>query len=132
MARWFAAVLALGAAIAPLAASDAGSGLEWESRELARALPAGTSGADFVFVATNRGSAPVAIAEVSTSCDCLVAAPPARPWVVAPGGTVRLEARLDLVDRSGTVRQEVWVRTDRGRDTLRVVAELPRRGAGSR
>lgn len=108
------------------------AGIEWEVREQRRELPAGTAATEFVFTATNRSATPEQVTEVLTSCECLVAEPSEQPWIIAPGATVRLAARLDLLDRTGEVRQEIWVRTTAGRQTLVVVAVLPRRGAGSR
>jgi len=115
-----------------LATAARAAGLEWETSEQRRELPAGTDAVEFVFTATNRGTTPEQITEVLTSCDCLTAEPPEAPAIVAPGATVRLVARLALLDKTGEVRQEVWVRTTQGRQTLKVTAVLPRRGPGSR
>jgi cytochrome c553 len=84
-----------------------------------------TNLAVFTFWVTNTARTNVAILRTETSCDCTVAQLPSQPWLLQPGESGPLVARLNVTGKFGVVTNEVGVLTSHGPQFLTVVAEIP-------
>lgn len=94
----------------------AATGLEWDSLEKTYTAKADQPEAEITFTANNRGTKPVTVTGVATSCHCTAAQPPRSPWVIAPGGSDALKVTVDLRGRSGEITKTIYVYTDAGGD----------------
>lgn len=101
------------------------AGLEWDALEKHHVAEAGEEDASFSFSVTNRSSDPVEIRSMATSCSCTVAAPPRKPWLIAPGSTEMLEVTVDLRNRRGGLTKTIYVETSEGEQTLLVHVQIP-------
>lgn len=110
------ALLAL-SATAPLRAA-----LEWsETTRLLELKPFQTT-AELVFPFRNTGSAPVAIVDLQTNCDCLTATTDKTRY--APGERGQLQARFAVGDRFGLYERTVTVHTDEPGPARKIVVRL--------
>jgi len=79
----------------------------------------------FTFAATNTSSAPAAILNTISSCDCTVMEMPAKPWRLDPGEGGVLKVRMNLAGRFGTVTKLIGLETSHGPQVLTVRAKIP-------
>lgn len=92
------------------------------------------AGALFTFYATNVWTNTIVIQEVFASCHCTVATMPANPWILLPGASGAVTARVDLADQQeGTVIKTLTFFTSVGERvlTLKVSMPPPLRPAGA-
>jgi cytochrome c553 len=81
--------------------------------------------ATFVFWVTNAASTNVSILRTETSCDCTVPQLPSLPWVLKPGESGPLVARLNTTGKFGFVTNYLGVVTHHGMQILTLIAEIP-------
>ncbi len=105
--------------------ASAEAALNWDALERRYDAQPGETEAEFRFVATNDGAAPVEIRSVATSCSCTVGAMPRRPWVIAPGASETLRVVVDLRSRRGGLTKTVYVDTTEGEQLLLVHVQVP-------
>lgn len=119
--RWFfATVLTCCVGIEAPAA-----GLEWDSLEKRYVAQPGEEEAALTFAVTNRTDHSVEIRSTATSCNCTVATPPRKPWLIKPGATETLDVRVDLRSRRGGLTKTVYVDTSEGEQRLLVHVQIP-------
>jgi hypothetical protein len=94
--------------VAPLHAA-----LEWKDSRLLLEPPAGAREAGAVFVATNRGTAPVRITDVQSACGCTV--PELERTELQPGESATIRAVYHVGVRHGRQSVTISVFTDEGR-----------------
>ncbi len=90
--------------------------------------------AEFTIHATNVWTNTIVIEGFYPSCHCTVAEMPAEPWVLLPGASGKLTARVDLTDEEeGTVTKTLTLLTSVGERvlTLQVVVAPPSRPPGT-
>jgi len=90
--------------------------------------------AEFTIHATNVWTNTIVIEGFYPSCHCTVAEMPAEPWVLLPGASGKLTARVDLSDEEeGTVTKTLTLLTSVGERvlTLQVVVAPPSRPPGT-
>ncbi len=102
--------------------------LKFDALEKRQQTTPGDREARFIFTATNTTDETVIIEDVQTSCGC-TSVMKKSPWVIAPGKTDNIEVIMDLLGRQGTVTKSVYVFTDKGVQTLKVVSEIPTRAS---
>ncbi len=88
----------------------------------------------FTFQATNVWTNTIVVQAVYASCHCTVATLPANPWILLPGASGPVTARVDLADQEeGTVTKTLTVFTSVGERvlTLKVAMPPPLRPAGA-
>jgi uncharacterized protein DUF1573 len=84
--------------------------LDWKSTAITVTTAPFQTEQDVIFEFTNRGSKPVTIREVETSCACLLAVPDQK--IYAPGASGKVTAKFTVGDRGGTYERTVVVLTD--------------------
>lgn len=113
MGAWFALATAAQAA------------LTWDAAEKRYEAEPGETQAEFSFVATNPGTAPVEIRSVATSCSCTAGVMARQPWVIAPGASETLRVTVDLRSRRGGLTKTIHVDTTDGEQMLLVHVQVP-------
>jgi hypothetical protein len=99
--------------------------LAWDATEKVYRARPGELKAPFTFNLTNLSSGPVVIYDTSTTCDCTVASLPSKPWTLPSGASGKIEATIDLQNKTGTVTNSIIVFTSRGNRRLKVKAVVP-------
>ena len=89
--------------------------------------------APFTIQVTNVWTNSIVIDSVYASCHCTVATLPASPWILAPGASGAVSARVDLAGQEGTVIKLLTFFTSVGERmvTLKVVIPEPPRPGGA-
>lgn len=106
-----------------LALSASGAlALEWETQHAAIKTQPLQRHVDIAFPFTNRGTKPVTIQRVDSSCDCLEAT--ASATTVGPGASGAINARFTVGDRFGVYRRTISVVTDEGAEPVALQVEL--------
>ena len=85
----------------------------------------GDTRARFAFTLTNMSPVTVIFYDTSTSCDCTVAKLPTKPFAVAPGQHVRIEAMIDMQQEKWSRTSYIVIFTSKGNRMLTVKAILP-------
>lgn len=98
--------------------------LTFDANEKRLKTSPGDKEAKFLFTAMNSTDKPVIIEDVQTSCGCTSVVKKS-PWVIGPGKSDTLEIRMDLLGRQGIVTKSVYIFTDSGVQTLKVISEIP-------
>lgn len=98
--------------------------LEFDALEKTVETKPGDKESRFSFVARNTSNEPVTIEEVQTSCGCTSVVKKS-PWIVQPGESDTIQVSMDLLGRQGTVTKSVYVFTNKGVQTLKVVTMIP-------
>lgn len=88
-------------------------------------LPAGATEALCEFQLRNVSKAPVIVARVFMSCDCMTADLPSQPWVIAAGTTGELKIRVDVRGKSGALLKTATLDTPDGLLTLTLQITIP-------
>lgn len=102
--QWTSAVIAVYALVGSAAA------LDWKSTTLSVTTKPFQVSQEVVFEFTNRGSKPVAILELETSCGCLLAQADLKLY--APGMAGKITGKFTVGDRSGLYERIITVVTD--------------------
>jgi cytochrome c5 len=98
--------------------------LQFDALEKSVETKPGDKESRFSFIARNTTNEPVTIEEVQTSCGCTSVVKKS-PWVVQPGESDTIQVSMDLLGRQGTVTKSVYVFTNKGVQTLKVVTMIP-------
>jgi mono/diheme cytochrome c family protein len=132
-----------GAAVVCLGALAAAGWLPAQDGSKAGGLPAGPTlvfdtetnecqataeqeAAEFTFHATNVWTNAIVVEGIYPSCHCTVAAMPDEPWVLLPGASGAVTARVDLTDQEeGTVTKTLTLLTSVGERELTLKVVMP-------
>lgn len=98
--------------------------LTFDANEKRLKTSPGDKEARFLFTARNETEKPVIIEDVQTSCGCTSVVKKS-PWIIGPGKSDTVEIRMDLLGRQGIVTKSVYIFTDSGVQTLKVISEIP-------
>jgi hypothetical protein len=96
--------------------------LAWDALAKEYRAKPGDLKAPFTFNLTNVSSGPVVIYDTSTTCDCTVASLPSKPWTLPGGASGKIEASIDLANKTGVVTNSIVVFTSLGNRRLWVKA----------
>jgi hypothetical protein len=86
------------------------SALVWEQERILLSVLPGTESVEAVFLASNRGPAPVRITRIATNCGCTASAAPEN--AVKVGEEVRIPVKFTVGDRRGLQMTTVVIHTD--------------------
>lgn len=106
----------------PAVAAAEVSGLAWERNEISLVAEAGQERAEAVFPFRNRGSKPVTITGVESSCGCTTAKLKKNSF--APGESGEIRALFEFGTRTGTQQKELLVTTDEGAAAMQLVLRV--------
>ena len=104
--------------------------LTWDPPSQYHTATNGEVGARFTFKVVNNTSAEVVITDVSTSCGCTVAQMPSNPWRLTPHETNKLEAVVDLRDKTGVlsppgvIYKHIYVTSTNGTNDLTIAITI--------
>jgi len=89
--------------------------------------------APFTFYVTNVWTNNITITEVKPSCGCTTAHMPATPWLLHPGESGAVEAKINLMGKMGTITKTLTFHTSVGLRvaTLRVMIPTPENAASA-
>jgi len=106
--------------------TNAPNPLVWDAMEKQVDLPGMTNVAFFTFWVTNASTTEVTIGAVEAECDCTVIDARKRfPWVIAPGASGSLDARVNIRGRFGLFVKTIDVHTSHGKQVLTVRMNIP-------
>ena len=100
-------------------------GLDWKATTLTATTAPFQSELDVEFEFANRGTKPVAVRELETSCSCLLANSDRK--IYPPGATGKIAARFTVGDRGGIYERTITVLTDEADSPVKLVltVEVP-------
>jgi mono/diheme cytochrome c family protein len=114
------------ALLACFAAATAGAKqLEWKVSEPQMGGGHEDPYADITYTLTNRSDREVTVKAILPSCGCTGLRTPSFPWVVAPGASGTIEARVDLRGKVGELHKRITVYTTDNMIVMPMVVRIP-------
>jgi mono/diheme cytochrome c family protein len=81
--------------------------------------------APFTFYLTNVWTNEIVIEKVHADCGCMTMKLPAQPWHIAAGADGKIEARINLAGKTGSMVKSLTVYTSAGQRVLRMRVDVP-------
>jgi cytochrome c553 len=78
----------------------------------------------FTFSIRNDSADGIVIDDMKTSCGCTVAAMPSKPWYVKPGESNLFKVLIDIREKTGILRKDVWVESSNYSRALALTVDI--------